>query len=471
MLKEAVFKQITDIFGGRLVVKDSDLEDYSHDEYPLPDMRSKPDCVVLPENAQQISRLLKLANKEGFAVIPRGGGTGLCGGCVALGSGKRGSVVLSLEKMNKVLELDYKNYFAVAQAGVRLMDFYKEVEEKGFFFPPHPGDETAMLGGVIATNAGGSRTVKYGVVRNFIKGLEVVLPNGEIIQLGGKILKNSTGYSLMHLMIGSEGTLGVITKAYIHLLPPPGAEITLIAQFDRLEEAIQTVPDILGAKIVPMAVEFLERDVVNAAENFLGKSWPCKGGNAYLMVILDGSTEDEVLSRAEAIGEICLKNKSSDVFIASQKNKQKEILEFRSQLYETMKRYMIDVLDIVVPPSEIPAHIKEVHSISARYRIWLPTFGHASDGNVHTHIMKAKFVSGRWEEMPNDEWQSKYPLVKKELHNDAKNRGGMISGEHGIGFIKKQYLSMSVGAAQLEVFRSIKKALDPSNILNPGKII
>jgi glycolate oxidase len=468
MLNNKIIEELERIVGtGNIITEADKMIDYSHDEFPLETIYKLPEAVVMPGTTQEVSEVLQLANRERFFVTPRGGGTGLCGGAIP----SKGGVVLSLERMNRVLELDTKNYFAVAQAGVRLMDFYKEVETKGFFFPPHPGDETAMLGGAIATNAGGARTLKYGVMRNFVKGLEVVLPQGEIIQLGGKLLKNSMGYSLMHLMIGSEGTLGIITKAVIHLLPSSASTVTLIATFEELIDAIDTVPEILRNKIIPMAVEFLERDVVDTAEDFLKRRWPCKGGKAYLMIILDGSSQGEVIDQAEKIGGICMSNKSLEVFIAQQTNQQKEILDFRSQLYETMKKYIIEVLDIVLPPSEIPAHVKEVNAIAKKYNMWLPTFGHASDGNVHTHIMRARFADNKWTPINEKEWRQNYPLVRKAIHEDIQKRGGMVSGEHGIGLIKKEYLDNMLGSVQLELFKRIKTAFDPNTILNPGKIV
>jgi glycolate oxidase len=272
-------------------------------------------------------------------------------------------------------------------------------------------------------------------------------------------------------MIGSEGTLGIITKATIRLLPPSVCAVTLLIPFGDLANAIATVPAILGKKIVPMAVEFIERDSIEAAENYLGRRWPAQGGNAYLMVIVDGASEDEVLRQAELISELSAEMGSGEIYLAQQSNDQKEILSFRSQLYETMKRYIIEVLDIVVPPSEVPAHVSFVHQVSARTGLWLPTFGHASDGNIHTHIMRAWFRNGRWEEVPESVWKEKYPSVRAELHADAKARGGFVSGEHGIGLVKKEYLSNFVGQVQIALFKKIKQAFDPNNILNPDKII
>ena len=440
--------------------------DYSHDEFPDTQISQIPLAVVKPVNTHQVSEILKWANKSKVPVTPRGGGTGLCGGCIPA----PGGIVLSLEGMNQIIEVDCDNQMAVVEAGLRLMDFYEAVEKENLFFPPHPGDESATIGGVIATNAGGSRAVKYGVVRNFIKGLEVVLPDGEIIQLGGKILKNSTGYSLLHLMIGSEGTLGIVTKAILNLIPPPKTQMTLIAPFYDLENAIQVVPALAKTGILPMAVEFIEVETIQVAEDFLNKKWPCKEGKAHLMIILDGSSDDEVLKIAEEIGKLCGKFGARDVFVADTKKNQREILEIRSNIYETIKKYVIEILDIVLPPSAIPDHVNAVHRLSRKYKMWLPTFGHAADGNVHTLPLKALYIKGKWKEIPESDLKEVYPKVRKALHNDARNRGGLVSGEHGIGILKKEYLAETIGRNVVEKMRLIKKVFDPNGVLNPGKI-
>jgi glycolate oxidase len=357
-----------------------------------------------------------------------------------------------------------------AEPGVRLMDFYEAVEKENLFFPPHPGDESATIGGVIATNAGGSRAVKYGVVRNFVKGLEVVLPDGGIIQLGGKVLKNSTGYSLLHLMIGSEGTLGIVTKAIFNLLPPPKTQITLIAPFNDLENAIRVVPALAKAGILPMAVEFIEDESIKVAEDFMKKKWPCQEGKAHLMIILDGTSDDEVLNVAQQIGTVCGEFGARDVFVADTQKKQREILEIRSNIYETIKKYVIEILDIALPPSAIPGHVNTVHTLSREYNMWLPTFGHAADGNVHTLPLRAHYLDGKWKEIPDSQWKKIYPQVRKALHDDAANRGGLVSGEHGIGLVKKEYLPGAIGENVVEKMRLIKKVFDPNNILNPGKV-
>lgn len=449
-----------------LLTREEQMLDYSHDEFPEGEISQVPLAVVRPKNTQQVSDILKWANKSKIPITPRGGGTGLCGGCIPA----PGGIVLSLDGMNHIIEIDGDNRMAVVEAGVRLMDFYEAVEKENLFFPPHPGDESATIGGVIATNAGGSRAVKYGVVRDFVKGLEVVLPDGEIVQLGGKVLKNSTGYSLLHLLIGSEGTLGIVTKAVLKLIPPPKSQMTLIAPFNDLEKAIRFVPALAKSGIQPMAVEFIEAETIRVAEDFMKKKWPCREGNAHLMIILDGSGEDEVLKIAGEIGELCAEFGARDVFVADTKKKQREILEIRSNIYETLKKYVIEILDIVLPPSEIPGHVDTVHRLSRKYKMWLPTFGHAADGNVHTLPMKAHYIEGKWKEIPGSEWKDIYPKVRKALHDDAGNRGGLVSGEHGIGLVKKEYLAGAIGENVVEKMRLIKKVFDPNGILNPGKI-
>lgn len=460
-------KELENMVGEKnVLVRRDQLIDYSHDEFPSPAIHQIPLAVVKPQDARQVKEIVKWANREKVPITARGGGTGLCGGCIAEAHG----IVVSFEKLNRIVEIDVDNQMAVVESGVRLMDFYEAVEKKNLFFPPHPGDESATIGGVIATNAGGARAVKYGVIRNFIKGLEVVLPEGDIVQLGGKVLKNSTGYNLINLLIGSEGTLGIITQAIIHLIPPPKAQMTLIAPFDDLKSAIHLVPALSKAGIIPMAVEFIEVEAIHAAEDFMNKSWPCKGGKAHLMIIVDGFSEEEVLRCAEVIGEMCTRYGAQDVFVADEKGKQKEILEIRSRMYETIKAHVIEVLDIIVPPSQVPGHVEVVHELSKKYNMWLPTFGHAADGNVHTHLMKAWYKQGSWFPMPEPEWKEKYLVIRKALHDDARKRGGLVSAEHGIGLLKKEYLEDTIGSTSIEYMRRIKKVFDPNNILNPNKI-
>lgn len=466
-LTDKVIRELEKIAGEKNVIRDPEkIIDYGHDEFSLSDIARKPDVVVKPRSTEEVSRICRLANEEKIPVTPRGGATGLCGGCVP----SSGGIVLSLERMNRIIEVDKHNQMIVAEAGVMLMDFYPCVEEAGLFFPPHPGDETAQIGGVIATNAGGSRAVKYGVVRNYVRGLEVVLPSGEVVSLGGKLMKSSTGYNLLNLMIGSEGTLGIITKAIIQLMPSPQMSRSLIIPYDYLEQAIDTVPELMAKKIMPLAVEFIPKEVIQITEKFLRKRWPSTLGSTYLLIICDASSEEEMDRLSEQVAAICVENDALDVFVADSPSKQQQVLEIRSKIYEAIKAHTLEILDIAVPRAEIAQHVKRVQEVSREYGIWLPTFGHAADGNVHTHIMKARYEDGKILPLPEEDWKDKLEHVRRELYRDCKERGGVISGEHGIGIVKKPYLSYVLDEETINLMRGIKRTFDPNNILNPGKI-
>jgi glycolate oxidase len=466
-ISDQIVQELQKIIGEKNVIIDPEKKlDYSHDEFSLSDIAKEPEIVVKPESTKEVSEILCLANREWIPVTPRGGATGLCGGCVPIFEG----IVLSLERMNRIVEVDKPNQMIVVESGVMLMDFYARVEEAGLFFPPHPGDETAMIGGVIATNAGGARAVKYGVVRNYIRGLEVVLPSGAVIHLGGKLMKSSTGYNLMNLLIGSEGTLGIITKAIIQLMPSPQTSRSLIIPYDELEQAIDTVPELISQKILPMAVEFIPKEVIQITEKFLRKQWPVTLGSTYLLIILDATSEDQMDKLSEQVAEICMENQALDVFVADSPSKQQQVLEIRSKIYEAIKAQTLEILDIAVPRAEIAKHVRRVQEVSEKYGIWLPTFGHAADGNVHTHIMKAKYEDGEIVPLPEEDWKAKFGKVREDLYRDCKERGGVISGEHGIGIVKKPYLSYVLEDETIDLMRGIKKLFDPNNILNPGKI-
>ena len=463
----AVTEMLKVIVGRENVIADPDrMLDYGHDEFSLRDIRRVPDLVVKPRKTEEVAAVLRLANEHKIPVTPRGGATGLCGGCVP----SFGGIVLSLEKMNRVLEIDSENQMAVVEAGVTLRDFEQCIEDAGFYFPPHPGEESAMIGGMVATNAGGSRAVKYGVIRNYVRGLEVVLPTGDIIHLGGKLLKSSTGYNLLQLFIGSEGTLGVMTKATIQFLAKPAVTRSLVIPFDSLEKAIETVPLLFKKKIVPLALEFVPLDVIKISEEHLHKKWPCSQGKTHLLVILDAQSEEEMDRLSQAVAEAALENEALDVFIADTAKKQETVLDIRSKIYEAIKSETIEILDISIPRAEIVSHVKKVQDISRKYDIWLPTFGHAGDGNVHTHIMKARYENGAIIPLPESEWRGKAEKVREELYADGRARGGVISGEHGIGLVKKKYLAFSLEPKQVELMKGIKKIFDPNAILNPGKI-
>jgi len=453
------------IAGDANVVTDREqMDDYSHDEFCGEDIRHFPEAVAKPRSTDEVSRIAKLCNEKRIPLTARGGATGLCGGCVPV----FGGVLLSFENMKRIIEIDADNMTSTLESGLMLFEFYPAIEEKGLFFPPHPGDESATIGGVIATNAGGARAVKYGVIRNFVKGIEVVLADGTVVNLGGKVIKDSSGYSLMHLLIGSEGTLGLITKATITLMPPPAVMITLVAPYKNLHEAISTVPAILQDKILPLAVEFVGRDAVELSGSFINKTWPCAQGSHHLMIILDGSTDEEVMALAERVSGVCMSHGALDVFVADSKPKQQEILAIRSGIYEAMRNSMIEILDITVPRGQIAEFVDGVQAVEKESGMWLPTYGHAADGNVHTHLMHHQWKDGQWTEVAG--WKEKYPEVREKLHSLGKKFRGIPSGEHGIGLVKKEYLKSFLSPRHIDLMRGVKQVFDPNGILNPGKI-
>lgn len=449
-----------------LLLDVAEIEPYGHDEFATGDFAVQPPAVVRPSTEEQVAAIVRLCSETGVPVTARGGGTGLAAACVP----SPGGIVLSLERLNGVIEGSADDATLTVQAGVQLGAIYAEAEKLGLSFPPHPGDESAHIGGAVATNAGGSRAVKYGTIRNFVRGLRVVLANGETVDLGGSFMKSSTGYNLMALMIGSEGTLGIITRVTLSLLPPPGSIQTLVAPFATVEEAIEAAPAILRAGIIPFAVEFLEHSVIRSAERMLDRRWPAQKGTASLMVILEDSSDEAVLERAERIAALLEERGATDVLVAEHKEQQAQILEMRSLLYEALRAGTVELFDISVPRGQIAGHVRFVHELEERLGVQLPTYGHAADGNVHTHTLRLKLEDGVFgAEVPD--WHAKSEQVRRELYADAISRKGVISGEHGIGLAKRAFLEGNVGAPVVAAMRAVKSALDPGGILNPGKIL
>ncbi len=458
-------EQARRIVGGHLLTDPSELEKYSHDELATPQYNALPAVVLKPGSEQEVTELVKLCARTGVPLTARGGGTGLAAACVP----SPGGVVLSLERLDRVVEADPANLAITVQAGLSLNRLNLEAEALGLYFPPHPGDEGACVGGLVATNAGGSRAVKYGTIRRFLLGLEVVLASGEVLELGGKRLKSSSGYGLMELMLGSEGTLGIITRVTLALLPKAGSMQTLVVSFEDLDRAVAAVPGLLASGVVPCAVELLEHGVLACVERHLNRRWPAARGRASLMVILDGPDEEEVLGQAQRVSEALERGGALEVLLAESATRQREILELRSLLYEALRPATAELFDICLPRSRIAGHVAFVHELERRHGISLPTYGHAADGNLHTHFLRTSLADGViGPELPG--WRELLPVVRGELYADAASRGGVISGEHGIGLAKKAYLEANLGKAAVEAMRAIKRALDPQGILNPGKI-
>jgi glycolate oxidase len=434
------------------------LKKYSRDEAPSP-LKVLPEVVVKPRNTEQVSKILHLANKLRIPVTFRGQGTGLSYGAVPI----RGGIVLSFEDMNKILEIDEENLVAVVESGVVLLHLRQELEKRGLFYPADPGENSSAIGGNVGTNAGGMNGIKYGNTRAYVLGLEVVLSSGKIMKLGGKTFKRSTGYELMHLIIGSEGTLAAVTKIILKLIKLPKYFITLYTPFRSLHEAIKTVPEIIRKKITPTAIEYIEKDSLLVVEKYLEKTMPHNDAEAYLIIRIDGDSEDELYAVGEAVSNICMENNAFDVLVANTKETQDKIWSIRGSFYEALVRNrVVQMVDTVVPPSKIADYIEKVKSISRKWEIRIFSVGHAGDGNVHLILMK--------DDLSDDVWTEKWPKTMKQLYETAITYGGTISGEHGIGFDKKKYLSLSIGESELGLMKSIKRLFDPNNILNPEKI-
>ncbi len=411
--------------------------------------------VAKPSCSAEVSDLLKLANRTRTPVYPRGGGTSTVGGPIPTTNG----IVLSLERMDRLIEIDMDNLMVVAEAGVTMETMLRAVEGKGLLFPPHPGDEGAQVGGVVACNAGGSRAVKYGIVRNYVKGLEVVLATGEMVSMGGKLLKNNTGLDLMHLMIGSEGTLGIITRAVFRLYPMPAVTAVLLVSFGDRRTAVAAVPRVLQSGILPLAVEYVERDIIDISAHHLGMSWPAKRGDAHLIFTVDGRSEDEVYALCEQIAAACDASGSVDTLFAETKQEQDSILRIRNELYGALMGDLAESLDLAVPPAKVADFLDAVERIAREYGSRIPNYGHAADGNLHPHLMMDLQQRGiLWE-------------VKDAIYEEGARLGGTVTAEHGVGRSRRIYFNRYTDATSRRLMRGIKDLFDPNGILNPGAAI
>ncbi|OGO02673.1 MAG: hypothetical protein A2Y91_02830, partial [Chloroflexi bacterium RBG_13_54_8] len=424
---------LENIVGGDGVsTEEEERQKYSCDEMPIPRPHLA-QVVVKPRDATAVGRVLSLANEKMIPVTPRGSGTGVCGGCVPIWGG----ILLSLERMNRILEVDRENFAATVEPGVTLADLYSSVEAYGLYYPVYPGESGATIGGNVATNAGGMKAVKYGVTRHHVLGLEAVLPTGQIIPLGGKLVKSSSGYDLRQLLIGSEGTLAVITKVMLGLTSPPQSREVLFVPFGSLHDAITSVPDILRHGITPAGIEFMERDIISVVEEYTGRQIPFHEYEAFLMVILEGETAEETRNTAGFIEKICMSHGAVGVFVPPGEAARRRLLDAREKFYPAIKRLgPLEVADVVVPRSQIPEFIRKVKEIAQTQGVPILAYGHAGDGNVHLHLLG--------KDMDRNEWHKRVPMVFENIYRLGASLGGVVSGEHGIGFEKKGYLNMTM---------------------------
>lgn len=432
--------------------------DYARDE--LGAVESAPDVLVRPQSAEEVSKILSYANERLLPVVTRGAGTGLVGGAVAVSGG----FMLETTLMNRIVELDERNMAVTVEPGVLLMDLSKYVQDRGYMYPPDPGETSATIGGNISTNAGGMRAVKYGVTRDYVLSLTAVLPTGEIETFGSKVVKNSSGYSIKDLLIGSEGTLAVIVGATLRVIPLPSEIVSLLVPFPSFRAAVSTVPELIRSGTDPTAVEFLTREVISLAEDYLGKRFPRIEGDTALLLTYDGFSAQELRERMDKASELCIEKGAYDVFIVDTEERRAAVWTARGAFLEAIKSSttQFDECDVVVPRSKVADFTECVNELSSRIGLRIPYFGHAGDGNLHVYFCRDGLEETLWEKKLQEGFDV--------LYTKAVELGGMVSGEHGIGFAKRDYLAQRLGPNQMELMRRIKKAFDPNGILNPQKV-
>ena len=457
---EKDYLALTELIGdrARVLIGERIGEEYYHDE--LSGIRCAPDAVIRAANTAEVSAVMRYACQNSIPVTPRGSGTGLVGACVPV----EGGIVLDLSLMNRIVELDEANLTVTVEPGVLLMELNDFVTEHDLFYPPDPGEKTATIGGNISTNAGGMRAVKYGVTRDYVRGLEVVLPDGSVLNLGGKVVKNSSGYALKDLMVGSEGTLGIVTKAVLRLLPLPKKSISLLIPFDGFDCAIKTVPHIIQSKAIPTAIEFMQREVILDAEEYLSGSFPDSSADAYLLLKFDGNSREEIEEAYEKVAELCLSHGAKDVLISDTEERDEAIWKTRGAFLEAIKAGTteMDEVDVVVPRSEVGTMLAYCRSLEDSAGVRIKSFGHAGDGNLHIYILR--------DALGEAEWKEKLSAAMDAMYGEAERLCGAVSGEHGIGYAKKEYLGRTLEPEAVALMRGIKSVFDPKNILNPRKI-
>ncbi len=446
------------------LTQDAINEDYAHDEMPLYGQQM-PQVVVLPQTTEQVSAVMRLCNENTIPVTVRGAGTGLVGGATPLAGG----VVLCTMNMNQILGYDMRNLNVRVQPGVRLCDLAADASSHGLMYPPDPGEKTGSIGGNVSTNAGGLRAVKYGTTRDYVLDLTAVLPDGQVLKLGRPVTKASSGYSLMHLIIGSEGTLAVITELTLKLIPAPTENTSFILPFADIRTAIGAVPDIKLAGLDPAAIEFMERDIVDTSMERTGKKiFPTvvdgQEVGAYILVTFDGNDSDEIYARAEHLVEVADEAGAYDVLVVEQRSEKEAVWEARSAFLTVIQEEadLLDEMDVVVPVDGIADFLSFVHEVGEKNGIRIRSFGHAGDGNLHI------YCAGN--DMDRDDFLARSSAVMREAYAKCAELNGQVSGEHGIGFAKKEYLRQSVGDASVSLMAGIKQVFDPKGILNPGKV-
>lgn len=435
-----------------------DIEKHAVDESPLEP--HPPHLVVKPISTEEVSKIMKLANRLMIPVTPQGSRTGLSGAAHPI----YGGIALSLERMNRIIEIDENNLMATVEPGVLISEVHEATEALGLYYPPDPGQESGSLGGNIMTNAGGMRAMKYGVTRDFVNGLEVVTAAGEVITVGGKNVKDSTGYSLIDLIIGSEGTLGVVTKAVLRLIPKARMTALIYCPFNSTIDAANAVKEIIAKKILPFGLEYMQQHTVQTVQTYLEKKLPDDSHPAYLLVAVEADTQEELDRQLETAGEVCLEMGAVDAYIADTASRQAQIWEARKAVFDAyLAMYTVDEADVCIPRSRIPEYVERAESIGEKHGVLLVPVGHAGDGNLHYNILKLPETS-------MEDWPAMMEAALSDLIDMSHEMGGTASGEHGLGYTKRHYLEREVGAEQVKIMKGIKNVFDPNGVLNPAKV-
>lgn len=452
---------LVQIVGSEYVLSGAESVDrYGRDE--TEDLQFLPDLVIKPATAEEIAAVVKHCHQQNIPVTPSGGRTGLSGGALAVHRG----VILSVERLNQILEIDEQNLQATVEPGVITQVFQESVQEKGLFYPPDPSSRgTCFIGGNLAECAGGPKAVKYGVTRDYVLNLQVVLPNGELIWTGANVLKNSTGYNLTQLMVGSEGTLGIITKAVFRLLPFPRYDKLILVPFNSAHKACEAVSAVFRAGVIPSAMEFMERDAIDWTLQFVEDvSLPVgEGVQAHLLIEVDGNDDNVLLSEIEQICTVMEQHECGEILFAEDATQKEQLWKLRRRVAEAVKANSVyKEEDTVVPRYKLPELLDGVKRIGAEYGFKSVCYGHAGDGNLHVNIIKG--------DLSDEAWNTTLKQGIREIFELTVGLGGTLSGEHGIGLVQKEFMDIAFSDVQLEVMKSIKKTFDPKGIMNPGKI-
>ncbi len=459
----AIVAELRAIVGDKNVWTDeARLDTYAHDETSISEYAHAPEVVVVPTTTEHVAAIVKLANREHIPITPRGAGSGLSGGAIP----HLGGILITLERMNQLIDLDLDNMTITVQAGMVTNDLAHLVAEHGLFFAGYPMSvETCHIGGNIAENAGGGKAVKYGVTGRYVLGLELVTPTGDVVWLGGKLAKDVSGYDLKQLVIGSEGTLGIVTQATIKLTAYPKAASDLLVLFESPRAAIDLVPRMLRQGIVPTGIEFMDRLSFQTSCEYLNETLPYHDAGAMLLIEVDGHDPDVVERDTYAIGDLCEKHGALEVYVAEDRNAIERVWTVRRNIPEAFKvaSPVHSTEDIVVPIACIPDVLPELERLTAAYGMQIPCFGHAGDGNLHAKLVKDPA-------MDHATWLTNKDACLRELYRFVQGLGGKISGEHGIGLKRKKYLPDVTDPVELDLMRAIKRAWDPNHVMNPGKI-